>query len=456
MPIFALTCPECDAVLKMANAMPAGKKVKCPKCEAVFPVPAEEEETPPAKVKHRPAPVEDAADAPLPDEDDDERRPRRRRKKDKSKEEKRGPSGLVIGLAIAGIVLLVLGAATGGGIYWYLTSGNNSGTGNEDPLAYLPADASMLVGMDPPTLMAQPGIGAQIEQGIARQSGSDFVANTKKQTGIDFKDLFGQVVMAGTGTLGNLANSKPKVMVIKSKVAFTQRKIRNSAKNAAARKANGKTYYKVDDADFTYLYMPSDRIIVLSNLDEEQMKALVGSDGSKSALAGDMGEIARQTAATHFWLVVPIEEDFRKEMQKALGIEVFMLPPEVQPLIRAIPQAKAVGVSAQVEGGQVKVSAQLACKDAAVAQEVTKGLQGLKNVNLTGFVPPEQQKEVKAVLQTLQASCQGTIAQVSLQFPAQALAAIQLPGMHGGAGGPPGGMPPGGMRPGPGGRPGGR
>ena len=139
MPIFALTCPECDAVLKMANAMPAGKKVKCPKCEAVFPVPTEEEETLPAKVKHRPAPVENAADAPLPDEDDDERRPRRRRKKDKSKEEKRGPSGLVIGLAIAGIVLLVLGAATGGGIYWYLTSGNNSGTGNEDPLAYLPA-----------------------------------------------------------------------------------------------------------------------------------------------------------------------------------------------------------------------------------------------------------------------------------------------------------------------------
>ena len=93
----------------------------------------------------------------------------------------------------------------------------------------------------------------QIPAGIARQSGSDFVANTKKQTGIDFKDLFGQVVMAGTGTLQTLTTSKPKVMVIKSKVAFTQRKIRNSAKNAAARKANGKTYYKVDDADFTYL-----------------------------------------------------------------------------------------------------------------------------------------------------------------------------------------------------------
>jgi hypothetical protein len=30
-------CPECDAILRRAEAIPTGKKIRCPKCEAVFP-----------------------------------------------------------------------------------------------------------------------------------------------------------------------------------------------------------------------------------------------------------------------------------------------------------------------------------------------------------------------------------------------------------------------------------
>jgi hypothetical protein len=30
-------CPECEAVLRRAEAIPTGKKIRCPKCEAVFP-----------------------------------------------------------------------------------------------------------------------------------------------------------------------------------------------------------------------------------------------------------------------------------------------------------------------------------------------------------------------------------------------------------------------------------
>lgn len=44
-------CPECDAVLKREQPVPAGKKIKCPKCEFVFAakVLSEEEEKPRAK-----------------------------------------------------------------------------------------------------------------------------------------------------------------------------------------------------------------------------------------------------------------------------------------------------------------------------------------------------------------------------------------------------------------------
>jgi hypothetical protein len=50
---ISLTCPECSGKLKVADNL-AGKKIKCPKCSAVFPVSAPEEEgitaeTPPAE-----------------------------------------------------------------------------------------------------------------------------------------------------------------------------------------------------------------------------------------------------------------------------------------------------------------------------------------------------------------------------------------------------------------------
>src|ERR687888_56498 len=39
MPVYP--CPECGAQLRPANPVAAGKKLRCPKCGTVFPVPAE-------------------------------------------------------------------------------------------------------------------------------------------------------------------------------------------------------------------------------------------------------------------------------------------------------------------------------------------------------------------------------------------------------------------------------
>lgn len=68
-------CPECEAVLRRAEAIPPGKKIRCPKCEAVFPAKAMAEEPakeaavayalsapPPAPPPPKPKPVEDDDD----------------------------------------------------------------------------------------------------------------------------------------------------------------------------------------------------------------------------------------------------------------------------------------------------------------------------------------------------------------------------------------------------------
>lgn len=44
MAAVRVTCTECDATLKLASAPPPGKKVKCPKCKALFVPPVEEED----------------------------------------------------------------------------------------------------------------------------------------------------------------------------------------------------------------------------------------------------------------------------------------------------------------------------------------------------------------------------------------------------------------------------
>jgi Zn-finger nucleic acid-binding protein len=111
MPIL-LTCPECDATLKLAAPPPEGKKVKCPKCAAVFlPETVEERRlsadrpVAPARPRSRPAYDDD-------DEDDRPRRPRRKKSQ--------GGSGLLIGLLVGGGVLavLILGCA-GAGVFAY-------------------------------------------------------------------------------------------------------------------------------------------------------------------------------------------------------------------------------------------------------------------------------------------------------------------------------------------------
>jgi predicted Zn finger-like uncharacterized protein len=128
MPI-TIDCPNCEKTLRINNSA-AGKKVKCPKCQELFRVPAE----------------------PVEEEEAAEERPARREKtkpsgnrKGKSKK-KAGNKSLVLGLAIGGGVLVLLLI---GGIIWLATPGassdsshvGNGGTNsNEKPVKARTAD----------------------------------------------------------------------------------------------------------------------------------------------------------------------------------------------------------------------------------------------------------------------------------------------------------------------------
>jgi len=121
--IKKLACPFCDVRLRVADTLPAGKIITCPKCGEGFPVPDGNGDTPAPKAGTTPssyrlssaggaAKVKGARKAaPRPDDGQDEEteappKPRKRRKKAK---EPTSNAPLVWGLVIGGAVTLIVG-----------------------------------------------------------------------------------------------------------------------------------------------------------------------------------------------------------------------------------------------------------------------------------------------------------------------------------------------------------
>jgi mono/diheme cytochrome c family protein len=105
----SIECPSCEARLKVAGTLPAGKKIKCPKCDSAFAVPEDEDEpveaiavSPARKRKAAPPPEDDNFD----DDEVEERRPRRPRKKPKKA---KSNVALFVGLGVGAVVLLTGG-----------------------------------------------------------------------------------------------------------------------------------------------------------------------------------------------------------------------------------------------------------------------------------------------------------------------------------------------------------
>jgi hypothetical protein len=115
---ISVVCPECDKSLKVPDAQ-AGKKVRCPGCKGVIPVPADEEER---EEEERMQPSRSARRA-RKEEDEDEDEPER--------EAGRSRKGLWIGVGVGSVLLIGLVV---GLIFAFRGKGGTNGPA-EDPNA---------------------------------------------------------------------------------------------------------------------------------------------------------------------------------------------------------------------------------------------------------------------------------------------------------------------------------
>lgn len=446
-----------------------------------------DEEEPPRKSPRRREYEDEVIDEEYREEDVDyEERPRRKKRKKKRKA--RSSNRLAVLIIVGSLLFLLL---TGGGTaaYFIWFHGVNWGSGNEEPWAFVHPDANVVFGVDFGAIANDPALGPQIEQALkSRPGGSTNFEQIKKDTGLEYKELFAQTVVAltvdpahggnpfagmGGGPRGAGAGP-PMTMVLKASRSFSQKKLAGSFKNAKQKKLNGKVYYEVDEQPFKYAFMPSNRTLVMTSAPESQLTAILGASNDKPTIA-DSAAMIRTVDKRTAWAIIPFTGKMREVMQEAIKQQ----PGAMKPMADAMSQAKGFGFWANLDANTLTIGFNLFCGDANTATQVAnqaatalqqqKGDMGQLDMFL-GMLPKTKQA-IKELVESFQDSAQDTVmvgtGQVSRQTindvvrEFKGLGANFQGGAAPGGGAPGGGMAPGGPPPGGGkasgggGRPGG-
>jgi hypothetical protein len=449
MSALTFACPKCDAILKTIKPIPIGKKVRCPTCSLIFEPPPHvyEESTPlpaPAPRRHGteesdPERVEDEApalsrkplrrpqrfeEAPehsaddLPAEEEEHRpRPKQRRKRRAT-----GVNQLVkLYLMLGAVTLLFLIGGSCVAAWLYINWDKNRGTGNEDPLAYVPADSTILVGFDVGTLMNHSAIAAQVDKSFKGSGGhaSDWIKEVQKETGLQFKELFDHTLSAFKSPAAPGRDFQNVTVILKSKVAFDQNKVRKSCKSALVRKYKGKTYFEVSEGRFKTLFMPSNWMIIFTDVPEAQVQTLIDSNGTQPGLPADALRLAQQAAPSTAWGVAQFDRTIKQAIQQGMAQAGPTLPASFPSMLG---RAKGASLSGTWEGNAVHFQVSLACADEPSAKQAADGLQSLWDKQakgqlalMTAFASKFVGSFLRELTDSLQFSSQGTTAQASAQ-----------------------------------------
>jgi len=361
---FTFSCPHCGATLKTPVAVPAGKKVQCPKCKNAFVTGGGADDPPPAppptaparpaarptsppppaaksttsSIKsNRPGSVMDAlnnmGNAPAArsndndeteddfasfdnderptrrrpaDEDDDSPRSRRPAraaddeeesvdeeerprsgKKGKGKNKKKAKSGG--GGAIIAILVSVL--LIGGGIaaaFMFLGGGADS-----DMMAYIPADADLVGGVNLDAVRDQPDVKSMIDQNLNNPAASEPLQVLAK-AGLKIEDLSKLV-------FGGKKNGGRGVFVVKTSKEFDPDAVGKAIGGQEA-SASGKKYFKLGANE--KIYMPSNNMIVFAEVSDNEMTTVMNREGAGVSLSESIQYLVKQAAGGHIWFAV--------------------------------------------------------------------------------------------------------------------------------------------------------
>jgi len=461
MTTVTFACPDCRTNLKTSRRITPDRDVRCPTCGTVFPAPPEtdsdllefDEESTDLSAQGRgngAEPDPSLLGSPA------RRTPR-----------------LILGSAV--IVLLFTAATAYFAWSAIVNRGHNAGTGHEDPLAYVPVDSSLVIGVNLGELADQPDWREQIEKAIRSLNPSPgFLDDCKANTGIEFAELFDQVILAYKLDGLNPSESPHTTLIARSKIPFNQNKIRDSEAEMYPEIVEGKFYYKRNVGDISnlnFLFMPSDRILILSNLPQYDFEPLVEKDGTEPLLSSEMVTMIRGLQSDPLWGAAPFSEVTRRNLHRD-SQAIVKKTPEFAQVLETLSQARAASAKGRWEEGKFSLTMNLVCPDETAAGKASSSLQSFWSQHAKGWagllpgLVKDDQGLIQEIITQAKFSPEGAAVRLSARFtpPPPETLAKWIPRLawitrarsepRGQPDLPPGRMPPGGMPPGRG-RPGG-
>jgi predicted Zn finger-like uncharacterized protein len=399
------SCPECGTVLKVAALRPAGKKVKCPRCEAVFAIP--EHETLPAPPVH---PEPERPHYPRRDEEDfgpgsfsarraraygdepaddyglDEPRPAR--KTGPRLRAKKG-KGLLIGLLTGGAVLLLGMFAFAAWVWPGFLRGSAAikGEGNEELLAFLPADANAFAAVDLTTFRTRPDRTAKFQKAV--RDIFMFMPQVPKVFEETLKDTE-KILAGGRLPADNNWQTFTGVVILKTKKPYSAQQIAQGLPDSPPQTLNGKVYHQLKQvagqplpqgvgpgANSLYLCLPHERVLVLAFMPPDRLGALLTAHGAAPKLPAETLALICQVDKSANWGVVLLSGLLGPLNQLGLG-GMMGAPPEVVTVVQQLRQARAVSVNSDLmDNGAERVTLRVTCANPAGASQMTGALRSL-------------------------------------------------------------------------------
>jgi hypothetical protein len=369
------------------------------------------------------------------------------------------------------VIVIVFTAATAY-FAWsaVVNRGRNIGSGREIPLAYVPADSTLVLGINLGLLADHPAWRDRLENAIRSQDPAPgFLDDCKAKTGVERSELFDQVILAFK--LDGLNRNEPPhtTLIANSKVPFDQTKIRDSEEEMYPDIAEGRFYYKRRVGhilDLDYLFMPSDRILVLSNLPQFDFETIVEKDGRAPFLSEEIVAMIQSLQNDPLWAILPFTDTLRQTLRRN-SQAVVKTNPETALVLETLSRSHAATANGRWEQDQFALTVNLVCADETAAGKALTRFQAYweKHSNRWVGLLPVLPKDRQALLQDLVANAkfsrEGPTVQlgVKLSRPSAETLVKLLPGQPWNLGGarqppaapviPPGMIPPG--RRGPGG-----
>src|SRR5262249_26464684 len=134
-----------------------------------------------------------------------------------------------------------------------------------------------------------------------------------------------------------------------------------------------KYHYEVNDPRIKTVYMPSNRVLVLTSFLGLPLEPILKADGKKPAVSADTVAAIRAIEKNTFWGVVPFEGKLRTDMEAGLAKDP--PPTELKALVDGLLKAKNAIFWGKLDSNRLSIGLGLNCADPNSAGQVVTEMQ---------------------------------------------------------------------------------